>query len=71
MYSAHDEHQCHINDDNTGADGKPEPLEFVVKDAFACECDESVAAGNKKDDHKVPEQSGVLLENPQPIVNRN
>jgi hypothetical protein len=61
MYSAHDEHQCGICDDNTDADGKPEPLEFLVKDAFACESDKSVETGNKEDGHKVPELPGVLL----------
>ena len=61
MYSAYDVHQRDISDDNTGADGKPEPLEIVVKDAFACECEESVETGNKKDGHKVPELTGVLL----------
>ena len=69
MYSAHDEHQRHISDDNADADGKPEPLELMLKDAFACECDESVATGNKKDGEKVPELAGVLLENIQPINN--
>lgn len=61
MYSAYDEHQRDINDDNTDGDGQPEPLEILVKDAFVWECDESVEAGDKKDGHKVPELSGVLL----------
>jgi hypothetical protein len=61
MYSAFDEHQRDINDDNTDADGKPEPLEIMVKDAFVCECDCSVEAADKKDGDKVPELSGVLL----------
>ena len=34
IYSAYEEHQRGINDDNTDADGKPEPLEILVKDAF-------------------------------------
>jgi hypothetical protein len=71
MYSAYDKHQCGINEDNTDADGKPEPLEIIVKDAFACECDESVETDDKKDGQKVPEMAGVLPENPQPIINRN
>ncbi len=61
MYSAYDVHQRHISDDNTDADGKPEPLEILVKEAFGCFCDESVETGNKKDGHKVPELPGVLL----------
>jgi hypothetical protein len=61
MCSACNEHQRGISDDNTDADGKPEPLEFVVECAFACECDESVETGDKKDGHKVPELTGVLL----------
>ncbi|MHC4266520.1 MAG: hypothetical protein ACYSUK_11405 [Planctomycetota bacterium] len=42
MYSAYDEHQRGINEDNTDADGEPELLEILVKDAFFCECNESV-----------------------------
>ncbi len=61
MYSTYGVHQCHISDDNTDADAKPEPLEILVKDAFVWKSDESVEAGDKKDGHKVPELSGVLF----------
>ena len=61
MYSAHNEHQRGISDDNNDADDKPEPLEIMLKDAFVCACDEYEETGDKKDGHKVPELPGVLL----------